>query len=131
MVKHRPPVAAADNYALDYCEGSSSYSPQPPGPFCLVDVDEVGHHAALEQAALSLHPDLEHRKHTPACDLTCLGMFHSEVVRFTLRTSVGLARQEDMTPDTTPQNTLMTIVSSAQTTITDHHSARTNPSGLG
>lgn len=38
---------------------SSSYSPQPPGPLCLVDVDEVGHHAALKQTALSLHPDLE------------------------------------------------------------------------
>lgn len=38
---------------------SSSHSPQPPGPLGLVDVDEVGHHAALEQTALSLHPDLE------------------------------------------------------------------------
>lgn len=28
---------------------------------------------------------------------------------------MGLARQEDMTPDTTPQKTLMTIVSSVET----------------
>lgn len=33
-------------------------------------------------------------------------------VLFTLRTSVGLAREEDRTPDTTPQKTLMTMVSS-------------------
>lgn len=43
---------------------SSSYSPQPPGPLRLVDVDEVGHHAALEQTALSLHPDLEQHEDT-------------------------------------------------------------------
>lgn len=36
----------------------------------------------------------------------------SPALRVTLRTSVGLAREEDRTPDTTPQNTLMTIVSS-------------------
>lgn len=39
-----------------------SHSPQPPGAFGLVDVDEVGHHAALQEAALSLHPDLKHKQ---------------------------------------------------------------------
>lgn len=36
----------------------AAHSPQPPGAFRLVDVDEVGHHAALQQTALRLHPDL-------------------------------------------------------------------------
>lgn len=36
-----------------------THSPQPPGALRLVDVDEVGHHAALEQTALGLHSDLE------------------------------------------------------------------------
>lgn len=34
-------------------------SPQAAGALRLVDVDEVGHHAALKQTALRLHPDLE------------------------------------------------------------------------
>lgn len=69
--------------------------------------------------------------HTPTCevhrfDLSCLFIPQKDQtdrggVRLTLRTSVGLARQEDMTPDTTPQNTLMTIVSSVQTTAADQH----------
>lgn len=114
---------------------SSSYSPQPLGPLCLVDVDKVGHHAALEQTALSLHPDLEQhedtRTHTPTCEVDRFDLSHlfipqkdqthREVIRLTLRTSVGLAKQEDMTPETTPQNTLMTIVSSVQTTAADQH----------
>ena len=32
----------------------------------------------------------------------------------TLRTSVGLAMEDDSTPETTPQNTLITMVSSAR-----------------
>lgn len=36
----------------------AAHSPQPPGALRLVDVDEVGHHAALQQTALRLHPDL-------------------------------------------------------------------------
>lgn len=39
----------------------STHSPQPPGALRLVDVDEVGHHAALKQTALRLHSDLEHK----------------------------------------------------------------------
>lgn len=54
----------------------SSYSPQPPGPLRLVDVDEVGHHAALEQTALSLHPDLEQHTHTPPCEVHRFDLSH-------------------------------------------------------
>lgn len=39
----------------------SAHSPQPPGALCLVDVDEVGHHASLQQTALCLHSDLEQK----------------------------------------------------------------------
>lgn len=69
--------------------------------------------------------------HTPTCEdhrfdlsrlfIPKMDQTHREIVRLTLSTSVGLARQEDMTPDTTPQNTLMTIVSSVQTTGADQH----------
>lgn len=38
---------------------TTTHSPQASGSLCLVDVDEVGHHAALEQTALRLHSDLE------------------------------------------------------------------------
>ena len=38
---------------------NKTYSPQPPGAFRLIDVDEVGDHAALQQAALGLHADLK------------------------------------------------------------------------
>jgi len=40
-----------------------TYPPQPPGALRLVDVDEVGDHAALHEAALRLHADLQ-RRHT-------------------------------------------------------------------
>lgn len=43
------------------CE-AEPHPPQPPGALGLVDVDEVGHHAALQEAALSLHPDLKHKQ---------------------------------------------------------------------
>lgn len=36
-----------------------THSPQPSGALGLVDVDEVGHHASLEQTALCLHSDLK------------------------------------------------------------------------
>lgn len=35
------------------------YLPQSPRALLLVDVDEVPHHAALDQTPLSLHADLE------------------------------------------------------------------------
>lgn len=38
--------------------GEGTYPPQAAGALCLVDVHEVGHHAALEQTALCLHADL-------------------------------------------------------------------------
>lgn len=47
-----------DDNGCSLCCGNDT-SPQPSGALCLVDVDEVGHHAALEQTALRLHSDLE------------------------------------------------------------------------
>lgn len=43
-------------------EKKAAHSPQPPGALRLVDVDEVGHHAALQQTALRLHPDLRQQQ---------------------------------------------------------------------
>lgn len=40
------------------------YLPQPPRALLLVDVDEVPHHAALDQTPLSLHSDLEGQTQT-------------------------------------------------------------------
>lgn len=40
----------------------AAHSPQPPGTLRLVDVDEVGHHASLQQTALRLHPDLRQQQ---------------------------------------------------------------------
>lgn len=37
-----------------------------------------------------------------------------DLILFTLSTSVGFAKEDDKTPDTTPQNTLITIVSSEE-----------------
>lgn len=41
---------------------SLPHPPESPRALRLVDVDEVGHHAALEQTSLSLHADLEHNE---------------------------------------------------------------------
>lgn len=41
-----------------------AHSPQPSGALRLVDVDKVGHHAALQQAALCLHPYLRQHKNS-------------------------------------------------------------------
>lgn len=105
----------------------AAHSPQPPGALRLVDVDEVGHHAALQQTALRLHPDLRQQQNNSHSISNCLDAnlqnpdismeinlkFKTiRVARLTLRTSVGLARDDDRTPDTTPQKTLMTMVSS-------------------
>lgn len=35
-----------------------------------------------------------------------------DLILLTLSTSVGFAKEDDKTPDTTPQNTLITMVSS-------------------
>lgn len=44
----------------------------------------------------------------------CCGF--SEEILHTFSTSVGFAKEEDKTPDTTPQNTFITIVSSEKQT---------------
>lgn len=47
-----------DHNGCSLCCGDDT-PPQPSGALGLVDVHEVGHHAALEQTALRLHSDLE------------------------------------------------------------------------
>lgn len=37
-----------------------------------------------------------------------------DLILLTLSTSVGFAKEDDKTPDTTPQNTLITMVSSGK-----------------
>ncbi len=53
-----------------HTKASSTHSPQPSGALCLIDVDEVRHHAALKQTALRLHSDL--KQQTDRVDKTFL-----------------------------------------------------------
>lgn len=51
---------------------TAAHSPQPSGALRLVDVDEVGHHAALQQTALRLHPDLRQQQKNGHSIKNCL-----------------------------------------------------------
>lgn len=53
----------------------TAHSPQSPGALRLVDVDEVGHHAALQQAALRLHPDLRQQQTNSHSVKNCLDAY--------------------------------------------------------
>lgn len=68
MQRERARASGGDVRALTAPQRPSAeifrYLPQSPRALLLVDVDEVPHHAALDETPLSLHADLEGQTQT-------------------------------------------------------------------